>query len=93
MTSQKRVEGRTARLEWLLDNEIHLFHGMVGAIGNPTGFGTLLSPKTWKIERFVLLSWNWILGMMCELVSRNRMIESAGRSMWFDVACNSDGFL
>ena len=31
--------------------------------------------------------------MLCELDSRNGMIESAGRWTWFDVMCNSDDFL
>ena len=56
MTWQKRVEGQAATLVWLFDNETHPFHGMVGTIGNPTGWRTPLSPKAWKLERFVLLT-------------------------------------
>ena len=41
----------------------------------------------------MLLSWNRILGMLCELASHNEMIGSAGRWTWFDVTCNSDDFL
>ena len=31
--------------------------------------------------------------MMYELASRNERIGSVGRWTWFDVTCNSDGFL
>ena len=30
--------------------------------------------------------------MMCELATRNGMIERAGSWTWFDVTCNSDDY-
>ena len=50
VTWQKRERGRRARLEWLLDNETHPFHGMVGAIGNQMDWGLLchLKYEKWK---------------------------------------------
>ena len=37
--------------------------------------------------------WNKILGMMCELATRDGMIKSAEGQTWFDVTCNSDNCL
>ena len=48
---QKLVEGRAATLEWLLDNKTHLFHGMLGAIGNPTRLGTHLCHISREIRK------------------------------------------
>ena len=45
VTWQKHEEGWTARLKLLLDNEIHPFHGMVGAMRNPTDWGHLCHLK------------------------------------------------
>ena len=44
MTWRKSVKGQTTMIERLVNNETHLFSGMVGAIGESKGMeGTLLT--------------------------------------------------